>query len=271
MAFPNTNIFFPTSTTLTFIDNRDLVIAWPSLNAVVTVDISSDGGESFLRALDENGQDSWDYELNAATGEARVVIRGVANLFPEGSYLVHIYDDQTNSGIIPVTRLANGLSIEALNDPETGLLTSRREMEKIFSVEGVDNHSEDWPDDDAVVYVMEQATEEVLQFLRGKFDFEDMVNSRWVRIKATYIACHLLSIRQGNHSLYAAMNDKAMLDLIDARDGVINTGMPTFVNAIVQTPMQDARFFRQGRLNPLQSTKIYGGQPLPYSVRRLVG
>lgn len=148
----------------------------------------------------------------------------------------------------------------------TGLqFTSLSEIQRVFSIEGVDNHNEDVLGDPTVIdELVYRATETVLQFLRGRFDQTDMAASYWVRMKATYIACYYLSIRQGNPALYGDMYNEAMLDLAQARDGLINPGLKTSARLVVQTPMLDSRFYNPARILPNRSTKIYSGQRLPY-------
>jgi hypothetical protein len=109
-----------------------------------------------------------------------------------------------------------------------------------------------------------RATETVLQFLRGRYVVSDMANSYWVRMKATFIACYYLSLRQGNPSLYGDQYQEAMLDLAMARDGIINPGLATPARIVVQTPMMDSRYFNPSRIDPLKSSKIYSGQRLPF-------
>lgn len=146
------------------------------------------------------------------------------------------------------------------------VLTSVGEIQRLFSVEGVSNHLEDYNQSDVLPEIIQRATERVLQFLRSRYAMDDMVSHVWVREKATIIACYLLSKRQGNPSLYADDFEEAMLDLAFARDGVIDIGLPTVHRIIVQTPMMDSRFFVRNRIDPHHSTKVFSGQRLPYRV-----
>ncbi len=146
-------------------------------------------------------------------------------------------------------------------------LTSLEEIQRVFSIEGVDNHTEDYIDPalaDVINETIIRASETCLQFLRGRYSVTAMTDSMWVRMKATYIACYYLSIRQGNPALYGDLYAEAMLDLAAARDGTIHPGLPTDARAVIQTPMMDSRFFTPGRINPHRSTKLYSGQKLPH-------
>ena len=147
----------------------------------------------------------------------------------------------------------------------TTLFTSLEEIERVYSEAGVANHSEDYADNTEVIdEIIMRATETVLQFLRGRYSESGMINSYWVRMKATFIACYYLSVRQGNPSLYGDLYAESMLDLAQARDGIINPGLVTGARVILQTPMMDSRFFQPGRINQNRSTKVFAGQRLPY-------
>ena len=160
---------------------------------------------------------------------------------------------------------SNAPALTAPPIPGGTKFTSLPEIQRVFSVEGVDNHAEDYLGDPIVINeIIYRATETVLQFLRGRFSETDMNASYWVRMKATYIACYYLSIRQGNPALYGDLYNEAMLDLAQARDGLINTGLRTTARAVVQTPMLDSKFYNPARILPNRSTKVYSGQKLPY-------
>ena len=176
-----------------------------------------------------------------------------------GKHVFSIYintstDNTANGGTITGPAIPTGLQF-----------TSLAEIQRVLSVEGVDNHTEDDLSDPTIINeLIYRATETVLQFLRGRFDQSDMKSSYWVRMKATYIACYYISIRQGNPALYGDMYNESMLDLAQARDGLINTGLRTTARIVVQTPMLDSRFYNPARILPNRSTKVYSGQKLPY-------
>lgn len=170
------------------------------------------------------------------------------------------------AGNVIVTINPPGYDNYSLNSPTA--LTSKEEIVRTFSLEGVLNHTEDWDssDDSVINEIIYRSSEEALQFLRGQFDIEDIKRSYWVRMKVTYIACYYLSKRQGNASLYGDEFNRAMLDLTDARDGLLDTGMPTRIRAIVQTPMMDSRMLNPGRINPALSSQVFTHTRFPYSV-----
>jgi hypothetical protein len=143
-------------------------------------------------------------------------------------------------------------------------LTSLAEINDVFSVDGVDNHTEDLEDNSAfIVKIIHQASERAMLYLRSKYSADDCAENVWVREQVTYIACYLISIRRGNPSLYTDLYAQALIDLEQVRDGALDAGIPTTARPIVQTPMMDSRFFNPKRINPLASTRMLPGQNLP--------
>lgn len=138
---------------------------------------------------------------------------------------------------------------------ESPELTSEEEIKRIFSTDGVDNHLEDMPN--YAVHMKEviaRATAKVLMYLRGVFSIEEMQINPWVREKASYIACYLISIRTGNPSLYGAMYEEALIELTQVRNGQLNPGMRREVHIVTHTPMVDNRGWRPGLRTDLTSS-----------------
>lgn len=145
-------------------------------------------------------------------------------------------------------------------------LTSREEIEEVMSVEGVDNHLEDFPSllsHPIMDRIIRQASERCLLFLRTHYSEDSLSENVWVREQATYVACYLLSIRRGNPSLYSDLYAQAMEYLEMVRDGLLDPGIPSKSRVAVQTPMLDSRFLETKRLNPMASTRILPGQKVP--------
>ena len=155
--------------------------------------------------------------------------------------------------------IINGTPSQGLTD--TALLTSKDEIKDLFSIEGVENHTEDLDNADRVLdRIVNQASERVLLYLRSQFDAEDLAANVWVREQATYIAAHLLSIRLGNPSLYGALVDQALNDLALVRDGNLSLDVASNARALVQTPRLDNRSFHPGRVDKKNSTTVKPGQ-----------
>lgn len=248
-------IYFDDAVVRQTADGREIVFTWPRSGETITYSVSIDGGETWtagVQVITENPPDGdvAEYSIPYSALD-RPAYTGLA-----------IYDltDGTDSAKIYVNILAGPLS-----DGER--FTSLEEIQRVFSVEGVGNHVEDFEDEQFALVINElitRATETVLQFLRGRYVVSSMADSYWVRMKATWIACYYLSVRQGNPSLYGDQYQEALLDLALARDGVINPGLNTPMRVISQTPMIDSRYFHAQRIDPSRSTKVYSNQRLPY-------
>ena len=236
-------------------DGREVVFTWPRSGETFTYTVSVDGGEVWTDGVQVITENPVDGDVAEYTIPYSLLDR------PEYTGLtIYEVDDGTDTAKIYVNILAGLI-------PAGDLFTSLAEIQRVFSIDGVNNHAEDYLDTEfssVITEIVIRATETVLQFLRGRYVVADMAGSYWVRMKATYIACYYLSIRQGNPSLYGDQYQDAMMDLALARDGVINPGLNTPMRVISQTPMMDSRFFNTGRVDPARSTKVYPGQRLPY-------
>ncbi len=241
-------------------DGRPVLFTWPRTGKTFSYTFSKDNGATFsagagsITELPPDG-DVAEYSIPYLVAE-RPAATGT---------VIYNVNDGIDSAKIYVNILSGRVSIGAPGTPAGDTFTSLEEMQRVFSEDGVDNHTEDYVSNTVVIdEIIYRATETVLQFLRGRYTLAGMAASYWVRMKATFIACYLLSVRQGNPSLYGDLYAEAMLDLAQARDGLINPGLATSNRVIVQTPMMDSRFFHPGRINPARSTKIYSGQRLPF-------
>lgn len=158
--------------------------------------------------------------------------------------------------------ITGGTVHEEFTSPSV-ILTSLQEIQRIFSPEGVENHTEDYSYNSEVINeIVNRASETVLQYLRTLYLPEDLETSYWVRAKATYIACYYLSARMGNPALYQDFFEQSMMELVQARDGFIDIGLPTVPRVIVQNQIVDRRSFMPLRVRNRASTHVYGGQRL---------
>lgn len=244
-----------------------ILFSWPQEGANLTYTVSINNGQSFnpgQESITENPQDG---------GHGEYLLPYNSNERPSSSGIV-VYNivDDTDSFTAKLYVSIRNAGDQVASPPSPGvgsgtLLTSRAEMELIFHTSGVDAHFEDLADDtDALNLIITWASETVLQYLRHRYDDEDMVTSQWVRQRATYIALYLLSKRGGNPGLYLDEYMEAQLDCGSARDGMLAIGIPTVVRAIQQTPQLDNRMFQPLRVNPNASTKIVSGQRTPYLI-----
>ncbi len=103
--------------------------------------------------------------------------------------------------------------------------TSQAEIERIWSVQGAAVHVDDYlgdetpPNDDATFQaavwdeIIAEATDEVNFYLAKFYEPGPMALNRWVRTRATWIGCYLLSLRRGDPGYYQTLYDKAIAQL----------------------------------------------------------
>jgi len=110
------------------------------------------------------------------------------------------------------------------------LFTSKAEMEREFSVAGVNNRLTDYlnPVDQEEVLdeIIDQATSEAKAILNQLFDDSDLSTKTWIRRRCTIIACYFLSIRKGNDSEYFSQYLDALADFQDLIDGRYSLDLP---------------------------------------------
>ena len=85
--------------------------------------------------------------------------------------------------------------------------STQSEMESIMGTEALMNFSDDLGDRTAETDVVDNsvidATDEVNFYLEKHYDPVDMVNNRWVRRTATYLACFFITARKADPGYYA--------------------------------------------------------------------
>jgi hypothetical protein len=146
----------------------------------------------------------------------------------------------------------------------SGPLTTKSEIEEIFSADAVLNHLADLINNDtALNNIISRVSARVYMYLRTQYAESEIQNNIIAREIATYFACYEISIRAGNPSLYSDKYAQGLMDLEQIRDGNLNPGMSSKARAITQTPMLDSRFYNPKRTNPQGSTRIYPSQNLP--------
>lgn len=79
--------------------------------------------------------------------------------------------------------------------------TSRDEVQRLLSERGVQLRLDDLAplqQDEYIIELCEDASDIINEWCEVFYDYSDLYNSRWVRIRATWIAAYLLSQRRGN-------------------------------------------------------------------------
>jgi hypothetical protein len=102
----------------------------------------------------------------------------------------------------------------------TYVYTSRAEMQRLFSARGTTLRIEDLnstDQDEYFVEVCEDASDIINQYVENIYDQSDLVNSRWVRIRATWIACYLFSQRRANPALLVGRYQEILEELEKVR------------------------------------------------------
>lgn len=104
-------------------------------------------------------------------------------------------------------------------------LTSRTEMENVFTVQGVEYRTNPFSDEPNCVrilnYFIQMASVRVLTYIGQRYATGTLQNHPQARFLATWIACYYLSQRAGNPSLFHARYEEAMQELVDIRDGIM--------------------------------------------------
>lgn len=67
--------------------------------------------------------------------------------------------------------------------------------------------------------IIVQATDECNSYLLQHYNPEELVESAWVRMRCTWIACHILSRRRGNASQFQDEYDRFLQDFVKIRSG----------------------------------------------------
>lgn len=92
--------------------------------------------------------------------------------------------------------------------------TTKAEMSKLFSACGVDYRIEDESDpESSLEFFIDDASVMIDMYAGQIYSSSDMVNSKWVRIRATWMACYFLSQKNGNASLFFNRYDQILQEL----------------------------------------------------------
>jgi phage gp36-like protein len=99
--------------------------------------------------------------------------------------------------------------------------TTRAEVESIYGIRAVDLRLDDDPESDDVdtteesflTYLCEEATDIINQYVLQRYDAVALNESSWVRRRAAWIACYLLSQRRGQAKQYVSRYNEIIFDL----------------------------------------------------------
>jgi len=111
------------------------------------------------------------------------------------------------------------------------LLSSRPEVESIFSVDGIDLRIDDGDDGvtdgtggtdndtQLLIDALIEASDDAYQQLLGRYEDVVLETSTWVRRRVSYICCNLISTRKGNPAQYCEQSEKYMKAFQDIKLG----------------------------------------------------
>lgn len=103
--------------------------------------------------------------------------------------------------------------------------TTRKEMERLFSNRATVLRIDDMntvDQDEYFLELIEDASDIINSHIENVYDYADLANSRWTRIRATWIACYLLSQRRGNPAQYLSRYQEILEELEKVRLGIID-------------------------------------------------
>lgn len=124
------------------------------------------------------------------------------------------------------------------------LLTSREELEFLFSLHGVDLHTDHIsPDmeDDFFTTLIHRATRHVFSYLGTRYELEQLATDVRIREIATYWAAYKLSHHRGNPSIFESEYIDGIEELERIREGTLFLGVPTTPRAVMQSGVVDLR------------------------------
>ncbi len=151
----------------------------------------------------------------------------------------------------------------------TSLYTSQAEIERYWSKRAAALHVNDFDDDEVPDFDNEQfqtdvweeivtgATDEANFYLLRFHQAADLANNRWVRTRATWIGCYLLSLRRGDPGYYTTLYERAIGDFqrVDETHPVPRLGLKTeFTPAMSNIRIDDRFRVAKERVEPMIST-----------------
>ena len=156
------------------------------------------------------------------------------------------------------------MTIRFTQYPEEELLTSREEIELLFSVHGVELHIDHISadnEDDFFTTLIHRATRHVFSYLGTRYELVQLATDVRVREIATYWAAYKLSHHRGNPSIFESEYIDGIEELERIREGTLFIGIPTTPRAVMQSGVVDLRACSY-RILPtnLGTTHVYPNQ-----------
>lgn len=153
-------------------------------------------------------------------------------------------------------------------------LTSQAQMERIYSDTAVDVRSDDVAAGDTTTDLFNEiinfASTTIFSYTLSHYLSADLVNVRWVSMRAAYLACYYLSRRRADAPQFVDEVRRIIEELELVRDGKLmipdDNGFPVPQNAatipaISSFRIDDRYLVNKQRVVKSQSTEPYAGQP----------
>lgn len=143
--------------------------------------------------------------------------------------------------------------------------TSREEIERQVSADAVNWHTDHQSDDELIMEEeVQRATGTVKSRLNKLFSDIHLSQSPWIRHRCTIIACHNLSIKRGNSSIYESQYFQILEEFVDLLDGeLFLEELPRQAGAsvVMQNIHTDNRYpFTPIRTDVISSSEIVANQ-----------
>lgn len=148
------------------------------------------------------------------------------------------------------------------------VLTSRAEVESIFSQVGVDLRLDDDQDgtltpleEDRLMDAMEDAEDTFMMYAQSRYTLDAMAVSRWARRRCSWLAANRLSRRRANPPQFVVEQEETLAELELVRNGVLAIpGAPTHSNFLpAMSNMQVDYRYVHSKLRVVQEIST-GGQ-----------
>ena len=213
-----------------WLDGAELLSGTPSAVEQTTSDLTITGVTRNTAAVTIN---------NKSVGINRVVLLTVAGgVVANSPYTIRVTVSTDASRTIIRDLLlefsddpSNPLGVVTSLTPLANVYTSQDEIDRLFSTVGVSLRTDDLESIDLTAYwteLTEEVTETINQYAEMYYAPADLVTSRWVRSRATWLGAHYLSMRRGNPALFLARYEDIITDLENVALGnVIIPSLPT--------------------------------------------
>jgi hypothetical protein len=152
------------------------------------------------------------------------------------------------------------------------IYTSKEAVEQLYGSAGKQAIVQDMSSTNLTewwVVILSDATDKINQYCLPFYEDSDLYTSRWVHVRATWIAAHFLSQRRGNPGLFSNRYEEIISELEMVLAGIIQIpNLPTrndFVPGMSNLVVDDHFQISKVRVQPFISVGgTYGNQQIAY-------